>query len=180
MKPRLRTKKSQLIVLLVLLNCLLLFTFILPTREKISYYREKLDTLKIKHNQLSVYSLHASHHKKNLEKIKQARQHLEQQLGTGGDIHSIQVRFGELQRQYHLKVITQKFNLTGDTDGLKEFSIQQNLEGDYVNHMNYLKSIFDSDLPVLLSTCSFVNKTPTETDPLISMTLRITLYQPDL
>ena len=178
MRNWIKSKRNQLSILLVAICILTISNSIIPAYESLSYYHDKIDALEKLQQQLQRFSLHIGFHENQANQIKQQLADLHQLNADVRNTVTLQKRFGKIQRQCQLKVITQQIKKNNISSELEKIDIRQTLEGNYSDHVRYLKAILSPEYSVLLERYSLLNRTPLSENPTLTADLNLILLLP--
>ncbi len=178
MKNWINKKTNQVTILLVGLQVLLVFNFIVPPHEQLRYFDVKIGTLKKEKVLLTRYDLHMRFHDDNYDSIRQRLDDMQKQMAYYRDSSTIQIHLGKLQRKHHLKVITQKLETSKSEDFFDQVVIWQSLEGNYMDQVGYFRDLLQPENTMLVKKCSIKNMVPTGKNPVLHSDLEIVYYLP--
>jgi len=180
MIKRLKNKQFQILILLAAIQIFILFNIIIPSYEKKPYFEKQVQQyerdLKIKLEQKFYL----------VERKKLAAQKLVQnQEGVSTLIkkyseETLQKTVGILLRGNSIQVLTQQINKTGNRPDLQRYTLSQTLEGRYEQLSNYLSTLLNGDLPIVLAEASFENLESQEISPLLRAKLVYFFFLPKI
>ncbi|NQU64716.1 MAG: hypothetical protein HQ517_10620, partial [SAR324 cluster bacterium] len=157
---------------------ILISNVIIPAYETLSYYQAKMGSLTNQYQQLHRYSLHIDYHENQSNRMKQELTAQHELYADLRNITFLQKRFGILQRQYQLKVITQQIKRGKISSDLEKINIHQTLDGKYSNHVRYLKMILSRESTLMLEQYNLINQTTLGDDPTLTADLDLILFLP--
>jgi len=164
--------------MLIAAGILIISNIIIPAYETLAYYHSKIDALEMQQQQLNRFSLHIDFHESQVKIIKRQLADLHRHNAELRNTATLQKRFGKIQRQCQLKVITQQFERSNISSDLEKIDVRQTLNGHYSNHVRYLKEVLNPKNSMLLEQYSLVNRTLFSDDPILTADVNLILLLP--
>ncbi len=178
MRNWIKSRRNQLSIILVAICILTISNFIMPSHDTLTYYHGKIDSLEQQQQQLHRFSLHIDFHESQAKLIKQQLADLRQRNADLRNTATLQKQFGKIQRQCQLKVITQQIERNNISSELEKINIRQTLNGNYSNHVRYLKEVLSPKNSLLLERYSLINRALFSDNPTLTADLNLILLLP--
>jgi Tfp pilus assembly protein PilO len=177
-KQWLQHKSTRLIILLASIQIYLIVGQIIPSYEKIPYYQAKIRLLNQQHTKLKLNREHLSFYRDKQSITSDELHSFKRQVDQLLDSGELPMALNRLHLASGLDVLRQQIDQSALNSDFSRITITQSLQGKYLHLVAYLEKIPHLHQFVIVSSCEFINNSPLEIDPTISLNLVLTIYLP--
>lgn len=172
--------KIRIVVVIMAVNAYLLFGRIMPSHERIPYYRNQIEELKQERQLLRNNLTHLNYYLEKQPETEEELRKLEASIDGIKNNVKLQTFYNNLYNKHGLQVLQHQTGNAEPLEDIEIITVQQKLEGTYEKLIRYLEDFSNQNTLAILSSCTMVNTSPLETDPNIILSIEQSYYLPKL
>lgn len=171
-------KGKQLTLILIGLQFIIILGGLIPVKEKLPYYQQKIEALDLKIKELEHQAIHQAYYQERESETSTKLAQYKSEVDKKNSKISLQKHLISLQKRHHLNLVSQHIETKIQRERLYFITIYQTVDGTYKSIVSYLKSLRNSSDYLAITKCDIINTAPQSKNPLLTMNLSIKLIFP--